>query len=283
MTAKMSNHDMLAQLDAMRAQEKTVRQRNYFEGGANAITEECRGAMVSWVKKTCRALRLSPDTAWIASSFVDRYIASGRGHSGEALASEDHFQLAHVTSFYLAIKIYEPRAMEVEFVEQISQYREREVLAMEAELLSALEWRVAVHTPMDVVRLLLALLSDRLSSPKAEALLESCQWHVDASATDMYFACRAPSVVGVACLASALDASNEWSPAAKQALWSELSDACHFDLHPPEVTAVRGRLLLYTTPCESPTMLADTPMPTRAVGQAKMPIVRSIMGVSDMR
>jgi len=74
----------------------------------------------------------------------------------------------------------------------------------EQDLLSALEWRVAVHTPMDVVRCLLELLPVRLPVRASEDLLAACRKRVRLALVDVDCPSRTPSAVGVDCLRSAL-------------------------------------------------------------------------------
>ena len=281
----ISNIDNLDRLDAMRAQEKTIRRFNYLKGDTNEINEACRKVMVTWTTTAQQSLSLSPDIVWIAMSFVDRYLGSGMGDSQEVLMSSYKFQLAVVTAFYTAIKIYEPVAIGVNVMVQIcrGEYHHDEIVEMEKEMLSSLEWRVSVNTPMDFARYLLELLPEHLSSHESDCLLEICQKYVDYAVTDIYFSCCTPSVVGISCLASSLADSNHFSQSAKQALWSRLSDACRFDLFPEEVIAARQQLLLHAPLCEPSTVSKDCSMSQRTVGQAKTSLFgRSITSVFDL-
>lgn len=200
--------DVLARLTAMRSREATTSYVNYFDEDTprGDIDEACREAIVTWLTRVQEALSFEPETVWIAMSFFDRYLSSGKGNSHATLASKCQFQLAAITAFYTAVKIYEPVVLDVDMLVQICRgsYRNSDIIGMEQDLLSALNWRVAVHTPMDVARCLVELLPARLSPRTAEQLLEACQRHVRAALSDVAFLPCAPSAVGLGCLRRAL-------------------------------------------------------------------------------
>ena len=258
MNNMINNHtDILGHLDAMIDQEETTRYFNYFKRDAQCdINEECRKAMVTWVTHVQTTLSLSPETVWIAMSFFDRYLSSGRGNSQEVLKSKCKFQLAAITVFYTAVKIYEPVVLGIDMLIQLSRgmYKKSDIVEMEKDILSALDWRVSNHTPMDFARYLLELLPGQVPSYDSVSLLEICQEHVDFAVTDIYFSCCTPSVVGISCLASSLTQSYNLSLLEKQALWVTLSELCHFDLSPKEVIAARQRLLSHALPCKPDTV-----------------------------
>ena len=121
---------------------------------------------------------------------------------------------------------------------------------MENDILSALDWRVSCHTPMDFARYILELLPEQLPSYVSDTLLEDCQTYIDYAVTDVYFSCFTPSVVGSSCVASSLNNSNILSLPEKQAIWTRLSELCHFDLSTKEVVAVQQGLLQCVIPCK---------------------------------
>mmetsp|Transcript_15666 Transcript_15666/g.33083 ORF Transcript_15666/g.33083 Transcript_15666/m.33083 type:complete len:293 (+) Transcript_15666:183-1061(+) len=232
-------------LDAMRAQEETTRCFNYFTRNSacgDDINEACRRAMVTWLSQVQKTLSLSPESVWIAMSFFDRYLSSGKGKSQEALKSKRYFQLAAITAFYTAIKIYEPVVLGIDMLIEICRgsYKKYEVIEMEKDILSALDWRVACHTPMEFATYLLELLPKQYHS---DELLEMCQEHIDFALTDIYFSCCKPSVIAISALASSLTESCRLSLSEKQTFWLTLSELCSFDLAQTEVIATQQRLL----------------------------------------
>merc|ERR1719203_2014631 len=208
--------------------------------------------MVTWITQVQRTLSLSSETVWIAMSFFDRYLSSGKGNSQEVLGSKREFQLAAITSFYTAVKIYEPVVLGLDMLVQICRgtYTESDIISMENDILTALNWRVSCHTPMDFARHLLELLPAELSSSDSEILLEGCQRNVDDAVTDIHFSCSTPSTLGISCLASALTTSRILSLVKKQKIWVRLSELCDFDLSSNQVVTSLQRLLSHALPCK---------------------------------
>lgn len=209
--------------------------------------------MVTWITQVQKTLSLSPETVWIAMSFFDRYLSSGKGNSRKVLRSKREFQLAAITSFYTAVKIYEPVVLGIDMLVQICRgtYTESDMTSMENDILTALNWRVSCHTPMDFARHLLELLPAELSSSHSAILLEDCQKNVDVAVTDIYFSCLTPSTLGISCLTRSLTNSRILSLSEEQIIWARLSEMCGFDLSSNEVMASRQRLLSHAPPCKS--------------------------------
>eukprot|EP00571_Detonula_confervacea_P014616 CAMPEP_0172309086 /NCGR_PEP_ID=MMETSP1058-20130122/9480_1 /TAXON_ID=83371 /ORGANISM="Detonula confervacea, Strain CCMP 353" /LENGTH=193 /DNA_ID=CAMNT_0013021639 /DNA_START=58 /DNA_END=636 /DNA_ORIENTATION=+ len=189
------NHtDILSRLDATRVQEATIKCFNYFKSDAVAcsddINEACRKAMVTWIEQVQKTLSLSPETVWMAMSFFDRYLSSGKGI--DVLKSRCKFQLAAITAFYTAVKIYEPVVLGIDMLIQICRgtYTEADIVSMEKEILSALDWRVSCRTAIDFSRDLLELLSDeQVPSYVSDSLIGACQKHLDYAITDINLSC----------------------------------------------------------------------------------------------
>lgn len=253
------NHttDILSQLDAMRAQETTTRCHDYFSHRKNCIDESSRKSMVTWIQQVQTTLGLSPETVWIAMSFFDRYLSSGKGNSVNVLKSKCKFQLAAITAYYTAVKIYEPVVLGVDMLIQICRgtYVEADIVAMEQDILSALNWRVSCYTPMDYARSLLELLPE-VPSYVSESLLQSCQTHLNYAVSNMYFSCyTTASSLGISCLAASVTESNILSFLEKQSVWCQLSENFDFSLTTKEVAAAHQCLLSHSSPCQSSIVL----------------------------
>ena len=240
--------DVLARLDAMAVQEATLRRRDYLRRNAHStVTEADRAALVSWVQQIQTSLNLGPDAAWLAFSYFDRYLASGRGRSRDVLRNKGQFQLAAVTAFYTAVKITAPVVLGLDMLAAIchGRYDESDFAAMERDMLSALGWRVAVHTPMDVVRHLVEAL--QVESKIAEGLLQACQEYASRSISDLGLSCCPPSVMGIACLATVL-AEGDLRSSAKRALWDGLQAISPVDPSSRQVFEARERLMSLDAP-----------------------------------
>lgn len=108
-------------------------------------------------------------------------------------------------------------------------YDRSNILKMEQDLLSALEWRVAVHTPMGVARCLLEILPMRLPSCVAEDVLAACQQRVHLALVNADCLSCMSLAMGVDCLWSTLSECGSLCLEEKQTHWTALSYLCQFD------------------------------------------------------
>ncbi|KAL7526464.1 hypothetical protein ACHAWF_001781 [Thalassiosira exigua] len=245
--------DAIRRLDDMIDREAAAPQcANYFElqdTSNGEVDEACRAAMTAWLQQIQRTLSLNPETVWIAMSFFDRYLASGRGLSLEVLKSKRNFQLACITAFYATVNMYEPCALTMDEIIQICRgaYAESEIVFVERDMLSALDW-LPTHTPLDFVRALLELLPKGQASPRVEeSLVEDCQDHLDQAVADLCSTCSPPSDVGTSCLVSSIAGSQLLTPAEKRSLWIALNE-CYRGLLSKGVKWVTCRLFSDSRP-----------------------------------
>ncbi|KAL7532045.1 hypothetical protein ACHAXR_004394 [Thalassiosira sp. AJA248-18] len=260
------NHDTLECIKAMRAQEDTSSScYNYLQSSAcnnEDIDEACRKSMVVWCQQLQKALKLSPQTVWITISFFDRYLSSSKGKSQEALENQYKFQLAAITSFYIAVKIYEPVELDVATLAKLCKgyYEESKILSMETDILFALEWRVSCPTPMDYVMRLLELLPAEINS---EGLLKDSQKHVEHTSNDFYFTFCKPSVVGASCLASSLAGADVLSSSERQAFWLQIARITNMI----DVMEAQNRLLEGKTICQPVSVSNITKKPSNFISK----------------
>jgi len=215
---------VLERITAMRVrEEETARCRDYL---TPQVDSRCRRLMVDWCFAVVDAFALSRETVGAAMSILDRYLSSGNGKSRDALKCPQTYQMAVITSLFMAIKIHEPSVLGIQLLVKLCRgvYEERDIVATESDILSALEWRVYASStaPMEYVRHLVCLLP-RQCVDVADVILESAARRADVAASDIYFStCRASSV-GMACLAGALDDMSTMPSSDKEALWRGLS------------------------------------------------------------
>lgn len=247
--------DVLDRIRAMLSHEaKTSRCHNYLTSDAEAA---CRKAIVDWCFIVCDSFDgLSRETVGIAAAILDRYLSSGKGRSAEALprgkGGKQMFQLAAITSFYIAGKMVEPDCMGIQMILKLCRgvYKERDILAMEQDILSSLEWRISLSTttPMEYVRHFLKLLPEW--SDAADVILKNAATHMHNATSDIYFSTCKTSYVGIACLAGALKDAGVPSPLEEDAIWYQLSRKVGFDIASTEIKEVEMKLRLKSTSCE---------------------------------
>ena len=227
MSNQQQQNDTLERLEAMISQEDSIQScYNYIRSSAciDEIDEDCRKSMVVWCQAVQKALQLHPETVWIATSYFDRYLSSGKGKSQDVLQNKYKFQLAAITCFYIAVKINEPVELDVETLAKLCKgyYAESKILAMETDILFALEWRVSCPTPMDFVREFVQLLPTHVKDDFSESFPEESLKLCEQSSKDFFFTFCKPSVVAASCIASCLTGTDVLSKSERQAFWMEL-------------------------------------------------------------
>jgi len=221
-----TNDETLSRITAMRRQEDEVSCcMNYLQLSTNnEIDAKCRTQMVTWCQQVQKALKLSPETVWIAISFFDRYLSSGKGKSRAALQDKYKFQLAAITSFYIAVKLYENVELSVDTLAKLCKgyYAKEDIIDSEEDIIFALDFRLATPTPMEFVRHIMeCMLPPELNNNKG--LLKAVQKRIEYTSTDIYFTFCKPSVIGASVLTSILVTREILSPTERQTFYLRLS------------------------------------------------------------
>ena len=241
--------EVLERITAMRLQEaKAVTCRNYL---TTLVDDTCRKAMVQWCFTVCDSFDLSRSTVGISMSILDRYICSGKGKSSEARKTKQKYQLATITSFYMAVKVHEPFQLGIEMLVKLCRgyYSQEAIFAMERDILHALEWRVcAAPTPIEYVRHFLELLPETRDT--SNVIIENAMVYNDKVTLDVSFSTCKTSSVGIACFAGALNDTFVFSQLEKDMIWSTLSEKLDFDIASNEIRKVEQKLLGTSTSCE---------------------------------
>jgi hypothetical protein len=267
------NECVLEQLDAMRMREEnTARCRDYFTPQVDATY---RKLMVDWCFIVADAFALSRETVCAAVSIFDRYFSSGKGQSHEALKCMKKYQMAVIASFFVAMKLHEPESSVLgitSFLVAMKHHEpepsvigmqslvklclgvneESDILNMEDEILSALEWRVYAFstTPMEYVRHYVAVLLPMLGIDIADLILDNAAKRTYFASLDVYFsACRASSV-GMACLMGAIDEVRSISSSDKEAIRRELTSIFDWDIQSEEIREIEKHLRAGLSRCK---------------------------------
>ena len=246
----INDENNLACLKAMCSQEDAIATCNYLKLSPNIIIDEkCRTAMVGWYQEIAMKLNLRPNTLWIAISFFDRYLSSGKGKSRQALQDKYVFQLAAITTFYIAVKLYEDFVFSIDTLSKIIKgfYSKEDILRLEEDVISSLDFRLSIPTPIDFSRLLVMFLPHDIQVSKVN-LLDECQKKVAYTSTDMYFTLCKPSVVGASCLISTLIDMDIMSSTQRRVFYSKVASVV--DLI--DVIQAQNRLLAKTKCSKSP-------------------------------
>jgi hypothetical protein len=226
MNSTKATDDIIECIAAMHIQEqKTPRCNNYFQR-THAVDESSRTAMITWLCQISDALSLNRETVGLATSFLDRFLSSQTKSAEQALNDRHKFQLAAITTFYIAVKINEPVQLRIDLLVKLCRnfYDQHVILSMEKDILFSLEWRISSPTTLDFVRQALALL------PSTESCdLEKAEQYVFSSIKDIHFSTIAPSMVGAACVALSLQESSISTSLDESMLWDRICKTLELD------------------------------------------------------
>mmetsp|Transcript_20026 Transcript_20026/g.30119 ORF Transcript_20026/g.30119 Transcript_20026/m.30119 type:complete len:304 (+) Transcript_20026:146-1057(+) len=122
---------------------------------SNLVDRTCRKLMAYWCFQVVDRCRFSRETVAIAMNMLDRFLGSASGH--HVLKDRHVFQLASMTCLYTAIKLYEQEALSPKVIESLSQgkHSEKDILAMELDVLFAIQWKCHPPTALGFVQYLL--------------------------------------------------------------------------------------------------------------------------------
>lgn len=248
---------------------------------ARPVDAECRRKMSDWCLKVVDYCDFDRETVSVAMTYLDRFLSSAspsspaggacRPRARSCLVSRREYQLAAMTSLYLAVKLHEPLlTMDAEHVSDLSRgsYSAAEVVAMERDILAALRWRTSDPTPLGFLARFVSLLptscqgggddgeeedgndSDSSSagatstSSAEEVLLEMGRTQTELAASEYSFVALNASTVAVAALLNAAEAAGDFllSPREAEALLGNVAEATGVDIWGDEVEEVRSRL-----------------------------------------
>ncbi|KAM0851066.1 hypothetical protein ACQ4PT_052677 [Festuca glaucescens] len=107
-------------------------------------TKAARAVCVDWIAKTNARFRLSGKTAYVAVTYLDRFLAQRRVDRGQEWA----LQLLAVACFSLAAKVEEHRVPRLpEFRPDEHDFDSASILRMELLVLTTLNWQMIAGTP----------------------------------------------------------------------------------------------------------------------------------------
>lgn len=166
---------------------------------------ECwRGKICKWMCKVVDSYSLDREIMTIAMMYFDRFMSTRKCTSSKDNA---RFQLVALSSLYLAIKLNEQRNMSIEHVLKLSNGRfcENDLVSMEMELISTLNWHLHPPTPQSFVHYLVLLIPNFKCSPTLTScndvknmIFNVCNYIVELTAFESRMITEKPSTVATA-------------------------------------------------------------------------------------
>ena len=196
----------------------------------HGMEENWRRQIAEWSFQVVDYYNFSRETAGIAISILDRYLA-------RTSINKNDFQCASLTALYIAIKYCQARSIKMDnfIVLAAERFLPEDVVAMEKAILDGIGWEINVSLmtgPMTFVRIMLAY----LNSPSEEImqqLLQSVQYLVELASCDYFFCSHRPSDIALGSILCVLDRDGSNAIAVSnsdRSAWSaELKDRFNLD------------------------------------------------------
>jgi len=164
--------DSVSTVRAMKKQEIKYVCRDYIRDENIKINAECRSKMVQWGYQTVDFFSMSRNSVYIAMSCLDRFLGKREGQP--YLMDNLRYQLACITSLYLAIKTHESVELGVSMLVQLCRgaYNAQQITRTEVIILQALNWEVNPPCPKAFVSNFIAMLPSEVSKSTRLDLLD---------------------------------------------------------------------------------------------------------------
>lgn len=219
-------------------------------GGKARVDSLCRVKMVEWCYQITDYCKFRRETVAICFSYLDRFLSSPSPRATEAIQSRKVYQLAAMTTLYIATKLFEPMTMDTVLLSTLSQgvYSEREITDMERDILQVLGWKMNGPTARDFISHMLALL------PKSAyyydvsiliTLLDFSRFQADLAVSDYELSLETTFIVAIASLLNSMEGIGEKLLHAQERFHflGVLAQETAVDPFSVEVNVVRDRLL----------------------------------------
>mmetsp|Transcript_6063 Transcript_6063/g.12046 ORF Transcript_6063/g.12046 Transcript_6063/m.12046 type:complete len:370 (-) Transcript_6063:148-1257(-) len=218
-----------------------ARQQHHKNRQFIPVDEECRMKMCEWCYQVIDFCKLRRETVDISMSYLDRYASLARN----VLMDRRKYQLAAMTSLYVAIKIFEP-PLPISSVSDLSRgvYSEDEISEMEVELLFTLNWRVSAPTILGFIYHMVSFIVEEASDENVSKLLDFSQFQAELAVGDYSFATQRSSSIALAALMNSMGILDPHSfPfSLRYRLLKAIEVACNVFPFDSEINALRERL-----------------------------------------
>ncbi|GKY94207.1 hypothetical protein MPSEU_000386700 [Mayamaea pseudoterrestris] len=208
----------------------------------SGINEIWRERICEWSYQVIDHFDFSREVVSISMHYLDKYLATRP-------VNKKQFQLAAMTSLFIAIKLHEPGRLSMSSMIELSRgyFRPEQMAAMEMSILRTLCWHMHPPTSFSFVKHMLLLLPQvSVSMETRHDVLELARFLTELSVIDYYFVMHRTSTIAVAALMIAMEELPGSSRATTNLLVSELAKISLLHGSSEELAACRGRLrLLY--------------------------------------
>jgi len=247
--------ELTDRLEVMQKQEDTTYVcSDYLKKATSSrmIDEICRTKMLTWCLQVIDFGKFKRDTVVMAMSYLDLFLSSDTPRAMDVIKTRKEYQLASMTTLYMAIKLHEPVEMDTNALAVLSRdiYEAKDFAQMEFDILCALNWRVHGPTVLSFLEYFIAIISPRpmRKNTSLDTLIHICKQYIELTLGDYYFVTQKPSTVAVAVLSISiqhipLDQINETD---RLCFFSKIATASKIDLNSQVICSSIERLASIT-------------------------------------
>jgi len=171
----------------------------------SGVNEVWREKICEWSYQVVDHFDFNREVVAISLSYLDRFLSTRS-------CNKKVFQLAAMTTLYLAIKLNEPRTLKMSSLVELSRgyFTADHIAAMEEAILRALEWRMHPPTSLAFIRHFLTLLpSNAVHNGTWHDIMEMSRFLTELSVCDYYFVNHKPSVIAISAILNSIDGIDE--------------------------------------------------------------------------
>lgn len=221
-----SNPYLIDRLKFMQEQEETYQvTTDYLLPSWTKVSPSDRRTMCSKSYNIVDAYSIDREVSCIAMTYFDRFMATTSPSAKAALMSRREFQLAFIACLIIALKYRAGMQVDSDVINTICQgmYNEKELIAMEKKILSALQWQLNGPSVHEFISGLLELMpslmvrdnSDNSNGVNVNQLKTLAVRQVEIAMLDYDMAFRNHSSIAYAALLTAMngmDPNNVFHP-----------------------------------------------------------------------
>lgn len=261
-------------------QPQSPQERSAASSASSLINELWREKICEWCYQVVDHFDFNREIVSVAMSYLDRYLAT-------RTVTKKIFQLAAMTSLYLAIKLYEPGQLRMSSLIDLSRgyFMAEHIVSMEDSLLQALGWHVHPPTPFSFARDLVELFPSDIAPTIRHDVSELARFLTELSVCDYFFVTKKPSSIALAALINAIELNDTLrrNPRVKSQFLQRVLDVGMDVAHDEEVVACYERLReMYIAGGYAPDLEVQEEEPTdRIATVSPVSIFESPLGEQD--
>ena len=175
----------------------------------HGVDESWRQRMAEWMYGVVDHCNFRRDIVAVAMTYLDLLLSK----DSLLISSKRTFQLGAITSLYLAMKIFDTTFVKLSSLVRLARglFSESDVLRMEMQILTKLEWRVHPPTPMCFLRHYTRLIPSTISSSTCFMITEVSRFVAEIAVCLYKFIKYPRSTIAYAAICIAMDGIDDSS------------------------------------------------------------------------